>query len=195
MWVSDLHRGLARPRSSCSPREAEVQMPRWPSRRSTRIDPGSALLELLGKHDEDAAGAADIGELVHVLVGRHAAHRMAVVPRGGLERLVEGVDRGAHAGHADLVGPGGLRLDRVGVDVLEELEATVAVWRLEHGDLCVVAVEADGCVGPLSTDSVTAENSQAEVGEEGNRFFEVTDGDTDVFQLDCHGWTPCVFVR
>ena len=37
-----------------------------------------------------------------------------------------------------------LRLDRVGVDVLEELEATVAVWRLEHGDVGVVAVEVDG---------------------------------------------------
>src|SRR5687767_3013539 len=49
--------------------------------------------------------------------------------------------------HADLVRPGGLRLNRVGVDVLEELEATVAVWRLEHRDVGVVAVEADGGVG------------------------------------------------
>ena len=38
---------------------------------------------------------------------------------------------------------GGLGLDRVGVDVLEELEATTAVRSLEHGDLGVVAVEAD----------------------------------------------------
>jgi hypothetical protein len=32
------------------------------------------------------------------------------------------------------------------------------VWRLAHGDLGVVAVEADGCVGPLFTDRVTAED-------------------------------------
>jgi hypothetical protein len=88
--------------------------------------------------------------------------------------------------HADLVGPGGLRLDRVGVDVLEELEATVAVWRLEHGDLGVVAVEADGCVGPLSTDRVTTEDGEPEVGEEGDRRFEVADGDPDVLELDGH---------
>jgi hypothetical protein len=37
--------------------------------------------------------------------------------------------------HADVVGPCGLGLDRVGVDVLEEFKAAVAVWRLEHGDL------------------------------------------------------------
>jgi hypothetical protein len=57
------------------------------------------------------------------------------------------------------------------VDVLEELEATVAIWCLEHGDLGVVAVEADGGVGPLATDSVTAEDGQSEVGEEGDRRF------------------------
>src|SRR5512133_918170 len=88
--------------------------------------------------------------------------------------------------HADLVRPGGLRLNRVGVDVLEELEATVAVWRLEHGDVGVVAVEADGGVGPLSTDRVTTEDGQPEVSKEGDRRFEVADGDADVLQLDGH---------
>ena len=72
------------------------------------------------------------------------------------------------------------------MDVLEELEAAVAVRRLEHGDLGVVAVEADGAVGPLSTDNVTAEDGQAEVGEEGDRRFHVPDGDADVLQLDGH---------
>jgi hypothetical protein len=61
-----------------------------------------------------------------------------------------------------------------------DLEATVAVARLEHGDVVVVAVEADGCVGPLATDRVTAENGEPEVGEEGDRRFEVTNGDPDV---------------
>src|SRR3974390_1789029 len=77
-------------------------------------------------------------------------------------------------------------LDRVGVDVLEELEATVAVWRLEHGDVGVVAVEADGGVGPLPADRVTAEDGEPEVGEEGDRRFEVADGDADVLQSDGH---------
>jgi len=90
--------------------------------------------------------------------------------------------------HADLVRLGGLRLDRVGVDVLEELDVTVAVWRLEHGDVGVVAVEADGGVGPLATDSVTAEGGQSEVGEEGDRGFEVADCDADVLEFDWHAW-------
>src|SRR5512145_2630168 len=150
--------------------------------------PGSVLLQLLGEHHEDAAGAADIGELVDVPVGRHAAQRVAAVPGGDLEGLVDVVDREGHAVHADLVRPGGLRLDRVRVDVLEELEATVAVWGLEHGDVGVVAVEADGRVGPLSAYRVTAEDGEPEVGEEGDRRFEVADGDPDVLEFDGHAW-------
>nr|WP_227425853.1 hypothetical protein [Pengzhenrongella sicca] len=66
------------------------------------------------------------------------------------------------------------------MDVLEQFEATVAVWRLEHGDVGVVALDADGGVGPLSADCVPALDGQPEVGEEGDRRFEVTDGDADV---------------
>ncbi|GAA1240997.1 hypothetical protein GCM10009657_16010 [Oryzihumus leptocrescens] len=84
------------------------------------------------------------------------------MPRGDLEGLVDVVDREGDAVHADLVRAGGFRLYCVGVDVLEELETTDAVWRLEHGDLGVVAVEAHGCVGPLSTDRVTAEDAERE---------------------------------
>src|SRR4051794_9015493 len=112
---------------------------------------------------------------------------MAAVPRGDLEGIVDVVDRERHPMHADLVRLGGLRLDRLWVDVLEKLEATVAVWRLEHGDVGVVAVEADSGVGPLSTDRVTPEDGQPEVDEEGDRRFKVADGDTDVLELDGHG--------
>ncbi|EON24614.1 multi-sensor signal transduction histidine [Nocardioides sp. CF8] len=111
---------------------------------------------------------------------------MAVVPRGDREGLVEVVDREGHAVHTDLVGQGGLRLDRVGMDVLEELETTVAVRRLEHGDLGVVAVEADGGVGPLPADRVAAQHGEAEVGEEGDRSVDVAYGDPDVLEGDGH---------
>ena len=36
------------------------------------IDPGSAVVQLLGKHDQDAAGAADVGEHVHVCIQRQS---------------------------------------------------------------------------------------------------------------------------
>ena len=72
------------------------------------------------------------------------------------------------------------------MDVLEELEAAVAVWRLEHGDVGVVAVEAHGGVCPLATDRVAAHDGQPEVGKEGDRHFEVMDGDADVLELDGH---------
>jgi hypothetical protein len=61
-----------------------------------------------------------------------------------------------------------------------------SVSRLEHGDIGVVAVEADGCVGPFPTDRVTAEDGKPEVGEKGDRRFEVADGDPDVFEFDGH---------
>ena len=41
----------------------------------------------------------------------------------------------------------------------------------------MVAVEAVSGVRPLSTDRVPAQDGQPEVGEEGDRRFEVTDGD------------------
>jgi hypothetical protein len=111
---------------------------------------------------------------------------VAAVPGGDLEGLVEVVDREGHAVHADLVRTGGPGLDGVGVDVLEELEATAAVGGLQHGDVGVVAVEADGRVGPLTADRVAAEDGEPEVGEEGDRRLEVADGDPDVLELDGH---------
>src|SRR3954470_21688371 len=77
------------------------------------------------------------------------------------------------------------------MDVLEQLQATVAVRRPEHRDLGVIAIEADGGVGPLSADRVTAKNAQPEVGEEGDRLFEVADGDADVLELDGHRFYSC----
>src|SRR5688572_149756 len=59
------------------------------------------------------------------------------------------------------------------------------VWSI--ATLAWLPVEADGGVGPLSTDRVTAENGQPEVSEEGDRRFQVADGNADVLQLDAHG--------
>jgi hypothetical protein len=70
------------------------------------------------------------------------------------------------------------------MDVLEDLEPTVAVRCLERGDLGVIAVEADGNVGPLAGDRVTADDAQTEVGEQNERGFDVANGDANVLQLD-----------
>jgi hypothetical protein len=88
--------------------------------------------------------------------------------------------------HANLVGTSGFRLDRFGVDVLEELEATVTVWCLEHRNVRVVAIKADGSVGPFATDRVTADERETEVGEKGDGCFEVANGDADVLKFDGH---------
>ncbi len=106
--------------------------------------------------------------------------------RGYLKGLVDVVDGEGDAVHADLVGASGLRLDRRGVDVLEEFEATVAVWRLEHRNVGVIAIKADGSVGPLTTDRVAADDRETEVGEKGDRCFEVANGDPDVLKFDGH---------
>ena len=90
----------------------------------------SGLAQLLGEQHEDAAGAADVGELVDVFVGGYSAKWTASVPGGYIEGLVDVVDGEGDAVHADLVGSSGLDLDRFGVDVLKEFEATVTVRRL-----------------------------------------------------------------
>src|SRR5438270_383404 len=71
----------------------------WPRART----PLSALLQLLGEHHDDAAGAAYVGELVDVSIGGYAAKRVAAVPGGDLEGLADVVDREGDAVHADLV--------------------------------------------------------------------------------------------
>ena len=55
----------------------------------------------------------------------------------------------------------------------------MTVWGLEHRDVRVIAVKADGSIGPLATDRVTADDRETEAGEEGDRCFEVANGDAD----------------
>jgi hypothetical protein len=69
------------------------------------------------------------------------------------EGLIEVIHGKCDPVHPDVVGPRRVRLDRIGMDVLEKLEAVLCVWRLEDGDFGVVAVEVDRGVGPFSTDS------------------------------------------
>ena len=52
----------------------------------------------------------------------------------------------------------------------------------------MVTVEADGGVGPLAADRIAPEDGQAEVGEEGDRRFEVADGDANILKFDGHAW-------
>ena len=109
-----------------------------------------ARFQLLGEHHEDAAGAADIGELVDVLVDRHAAR-----PRQPCRAAISRASSMSSTEKATRCMP--ISLGRVGfvsiasgVDILERLGAAAAVG-VEHGDVCVVPVEADGGVGPLLT--------------------------------------------
>ena len=91
----------------------------------------------------------------------------------------------------DLVGLSGLGLDRGRMDVLEEFEATGPVWCLQHGDLRVVAVEADGSLHPRPTDGVATEHRQPEVGEESDSGLEIADGNRHVLKLDWRALTLC----
>jgi maleate cis-trans isomerase len=71
-----------------------------------------------------------------------------------LEGDVDVVDRERHSVHADVVGARGFGVERRRVDVLEQLETAKAVRRFEQRELDVIAVESDGCVGPLTADGV-----------------------------------------
>ncbi|GAA4284168.1 hypothetical protein GCM10022261_16990 [Brevibacterium daeguense] len=51
----------------------------------------------------------------------------------------------------------------------------------------MVAIEADGRVGPLAADRVTTQNRETEIGEEGDRGLQVAHGDSDILKLDSHG--------
>jgi acetyl esterase/lipase len=148
----------------------------------------SVILQLLGKHHDDVAGTAEVGELVDVLIGRDATKWMASVLRRYLKGYVDVVDRERDAVHANVVGTSGLRLNRFGVDVLEEFKTTVTIRSLEHRNPGVVAIKANGGVGPFTTDRVTAHDRKAEVGEKGDRCFEVANRDANILKLDRHAF-------
>src|SRR3954465_8196678 len=84
-------------RGSCATRYG-ARIPAQTVRRGAPPPHGAAStpLDLLGEHDEDSAGAADVGEPVHVLARRDAAQWVAAVPRGDLEGLVDVVARAGH---------------------------------------------------------------------------------------------------
>ena len=147
----------------------------------------SGAREVLREHHEDPARPTHVRELDHVLVVRDAPQREEAVPGRDLEGLVDVVHRERDTVHPDLVGQRRFGLDRVGMDVFEQFELTLPIGRREHRDLRVVAVEADGGIGPIAADLVTADDREAEIGEEGDGCFEVAHRDGDVLQFDGHG--------
>jgi hypothetical protein len=103
-----------------------------------------------------------------------------------LKGLIDVVYRKGHAVHADVVGTRWLRLDRLGVDVFEELKSTMAVGGLEHRDVGVVSVKSDGSIGPLAADGVTADDCKTEIREKSDCCFDVANSDTHILKFDGH---------
>jgi len=105
---------------------------------------------------------------------------------GDLEGGIDVIDRKGNAVHPDLVRQRRACLDGTWMNVLEELQLTLAVRGLEHGNFGVVAVEAYSCVRPFPTDRVTTQYRQPEVGEKRNGLFQVANGDAYVLEFDRH---------
>lgn len=146
----------------------------------------SVFLQFLGQHHEDAAGTAEVREFVDVGIGRHAPQRMASVLCGYLEGLIDVIYREGHAVHADVVGARRLRLDRLGMDVFEELKPTVTVRGLEHRNFGVVSIKSNGSIGPLAADRVPAHDRKTEIGEKGDSCFDVANSDAHILKFDGH---------
>jgi hypothetical protein len=128
----------------------------------------------------NAAGAADIGELVHLAVGRHAAQRVAAVPRGDLEGLVDVVDR-----KATRCMP--ISLGRVGsVSIASGWMYSKSPMRPLPSGVSSMAAWLPSRPTAVSVHSPPAENGQSQVGKEDDRCFEIADGDVDVLEFDGH---------
>lgn len=114
--------------------------------------------------------------------------------RGDLKRRLNIVHREGNPVHPNLVRTGGLRLNRVRVDVLEQLEAPRAVGSPKHRDLRMISIEPDGGIGPRSAHSVTPDEREAKIRKEGDGRLDITNGDAHVFQRDIHALNdtdPC----
>ena len=114
---------------------------------------GWASADLLGQPDENALGASDVTEPVHVFVLDHFVDELRAVLAEPGQRIVEVV----HREHDAEVAEGVYRCvpvigDRSRREKAAELELAVAVRHAHHGDLDALAAQSGDAPCPVSFD-------------------------------------------
>src|SRR3954453_12046698 len=141
----------------------------------------AASADLLGQPDENALGAADVAEPIHVFVLDHFVDDLRAVSAEPRERVVE-VVHGEHDaqvaqsvhGGVPVIGDDGRR------DEPRELDPAMAVRRAHHGDLAALVAESSDAPRPVSFDHGSAFELEAQLGEKRDGGVKRFDDDADV---------------
>src|SRR5215211_2455488 len=140
------------------------------------------LPELLGKRDDDALGAAYVGEPIRVLVLHHVADQFGAVGEQARDDVVDVID-GEHDAadpecvHRSVRGPSSDRLRRV---ELVQLDPSVAVRSAHQSEGSTDALKADETIYRGALDRRLALQLEAEFEKEGLYGLKVVDDDEDV---------------
>src|SRR5215218_4221951 len=150
----------------------------------TRVSPATrhALAELLGKPDNDALGAADVAEPIHVLVLHHFADQFGAVGAQARDDVVDTID-GEHDAadpecvHRNVLGPSSDRFRRV---ELVQLDPSVAVRSAPQREGSTDVLKADETIYRGALDGRLALQLESEFEKKGLRGLKVVDDDEDV---------------
>src|SRR5437879_518192 len=159
-------------------REAHLQVP------VLRRPRGNALPELLGKRDDDALRAADVGEPIRVLVWHYFADQFGAAGEQARDDVVDVID-GEHDAadpecvHRSVRGPSSDRLRRV---ELVQLDPSVAVRSAHQREGSTDVLKADETIYRWALDGRLALQLESEFEKEGLRGLKVVDDYEDVVQ-------------
>jgi hypothetical protein len=150
--------------------------------------PADQSANRLRQLDDDLLGAADIAESVAVLVALQLADELCAASSEASDDLVDVIDDERNVADTQSV-----RWRALGAAVgrrrmkLCQLDSSVPVWSLQHGNLGSDTLEPDDAVHPIALDRRLAPQFESELNEERHRVREVVDDDAHMIHpLDCH---------
>ncbi len=145
--------------------------------------------EFLGQPNDNALGAADVGEPIRVLVLHYLAYQFGAVGKQARDDFVDVIDGEHDAAHSELVHRSVLRptSDRVRRVELVQLDPSVSVRCAHQREGSTDVLKANETIYGGALDGRLALQLESEFEKEGLHGFEVVDDDEDVVQsLDSH---------
>src|ERR671924_557035 len=145
------------------------------------LSPCRASADSLGQPDQNALGASDVAEPIHVFVLDHFVDELRAVLAEPGERIVE-VVHGEHDAEVTESVHRGVPVigDHRRREKSREFDPAVAVWRPHHGGLDALVAESSDAPGPVPFDHGSPFEFEAQLGEKRDSGIKRFHHDADV---------------